>query len=239
MLRISLILVTLFLLAEMPVIAAQKTIEPGSEWSKTRHLKNGDDSFQILFARSGWETQQSGNVKRSLNISNDTIKMVRETTRGKYITIDTLWMNFPSLIPIAFNSNQKDRFTNYSVKDDEIKIHIDFVTADVLDFSQSIGPGFYDVSTLELVLGGLKRKELKDRSVRLFDPQTSSFIYFTVNEVNRERIEDANGNRHRCFLITGKLNQAEASFWVHRRSGELIKSKLELNEQMAMILLRD
>ncbi len=239
MIRITIFLLAFIFIAETPAIFSQNPINPGSEWSKTRHLNEGETTFQVLFARSGWETQQSGEMIRTMHIFNDTLKVIRETSRGNIKSMDTLWMDYPSLIPIAYQSQQKDRRAMYKVEGEEVKIHIDFTTAEALDYSQPVGPGFFDVSALELVLGGLNRRGLRDRTVRLFDPQTSSFINFSVDEVSRERIKDASGNRQRCFLVKGKLNNAEASFWVHRRSGELIKSRIEMSGQMAMIILRE
>lgn len=238
MIRLTIFLLVFFIVGT-PTIFSQNPVNPGSEWSKTRHLNEGVSTYQVLFARSGWETQQSGKMIRTMHISNDTLKVIRETSRGNIKSTDTLWMDYPSLTPIFYQSQQKDRKAMYKVEGEDIKIHIDFISADVLDYSQPVGPGFFDVSALELVLGGLNRRGLRDRTVRLFDPQTSSFINFTVSEVSRDRIKDANDNRQRCFLVTGKLNNAEASFWVHRRSGELIKSRIEMSGQMAMILLRE
>ena len=236
--RILLILLSFLILTEIQFVNAQQFVTPGAEWSKTRHLDNGDTNFKVLFARTGWETQESGTMSRKLSVANDTIQLIREISRGNASTQDTLLMHYPDLTPITFSAKQKDRITKYQVDNNNLHIHIDFTAADILEYSQDVGDGFFDLAALDLVLGGLKRRELQDKTLRLFDAQTSSFINFTVSEVSRERIEDGNGKRQRCFLIKGQLNNSEASYWVHRRSGELIKSKVELSGQMAMILLR-
>lgn len=229
---------TIVLLAAQGIYA-QELIVPGQEFRNTDHLAEGKSEYIIQFERSGWETHEAGVIEREMVQAGDSLLLIRKVTRGKISSKDTLVMNRESLQPISLSALQSDRKTHYTSTDQSVTAEIRFPEqGDTLNYTRNSDHLFFDISSLELVLGAFNRRDLDGKTIHLFDHQTSSFINFKINEVERERIKDASGNRHRCFKISGKLNRANATYWIDRRSGELIKSHLEMTGNMAMMTLK-
>lgn len=215
----------------------QSVIEPELDWPDTEVLHQGNTSYEIRYMRTGWETQQFGEMEQTVATMGDSLLLYRKIGRGENISFDTVVMSYPGLSPISYWAQKKDTYTQYEIVDGEIHTTIEYHGVDTSHFSRKIEQPFFDISSLALVLGAINHRNLKGTSTLFFDPESANFTELKITEFDRENIASTSGKEYRCNVFKGKLNQANVTYWMDRSSGKLIKSRTELSNSMILELL--